>query len=80
MFWGPFGHLCRQSQPGRLPDSIRHGAEAEDILAAVRLDPFPGVPRPGLAGADGFQLKVFTQPRPQLFGREVSKPGNQVDA
>ena len=58
----------RRPEARRLPDAVGHGAEAEQILRAVRLDQLPGVAGALLALADALDLEVRREDLGQLLG------------
>ena len=58
------GHHLRRPEAGRLPDAVGHGAEAEQVLAAVGLDQLPGrLRRRRSPLPDDLDLEVLAQQR-----------------
>ena len=64
MFRRPLSHVLRRLEPCGLPDAISHGAEAQQILAAIRLKQLPAVAGPLLTTAHGLDLEMSFQERP----------------
>jgi uncharacterized RDD family membrane protein YckC len=71
-------HHVRGAEAGRLPDAVGHGAEAEQLLGAVRLDQLPGVARPLLPLADALDLEVAVEQHGQAVGAQLAQAGDEA--